>query len=424
MMLGLYPSQTCIRTNGCQWEREDALPATPLPELMRRAGYQTAGFGKTHWNHSQSKPAPSTRGFETRIIGQPSDSELYEEGAVMMGEADPQGLARYFAETELFGAGEENALGYIGCRSEVPPGQHRDGWVARQCMDFIESGIDESRPLFLYLSFLKPHAGFNVIPEFDDLYSLDDIPEVAEAPGSVNEENHLVHSERSSPDFLQSRRDEWKETWSKRAAEEKKRTTLRYWANCSWLDDYFGQVLSSLEARGRLENALIVFCSDHGDLMGERDDRFSKYCLYDSSIRVPLVLSGSALPERLRGTIRREPVELVDLLPTLCKIAGVEPNGAVGHDLLDSGKKRVGTFCEYHGSGFSRGEAVEAYAWRTTRWKLIRYRVGDEWRGELYDLQSDPHEWTNLYDGKETAPIRERMTAALQEHLVSMENRN
>lgn len=424
MMFGRYPSQTGILTNGCQWTNEADLPGVPLPELIRQAGYQTAGFGKTHWNHSHSKPRPSTRGFETRCIGQSSTSELYEDGASMMGDDDPDGLAAYFAETESYGAGEENALGYLGQRSELPADKHRDGWVTKKCLDFINAGIDPERPLFLYLSFLKPHAGFNVIPEFEDIYSTTSIPPFPLGPSSVNDENHLAYAEQCSSDFMQARRDEWKVMCLKLSDVERKNITLRYWANCSWLDSYFGQILHALEDKGRLANALIVFVSDHGDLMGERDYRFSKYCLYDSSIRVPFFVSGSALPPELRNTVNAEPVELIDVFSVLSSAAGVESvEGAQGINLLAPHRVRSGSFCEFHGSGFSDETTTEAYSWRTSDWKLITYRKNDSWAGELYHLDIDPYEWTSLFSKSEFSDIRKRLLSQLKRHLHAIGKR-
>lgn len=74
LMFGYYPSQIGVRSNGGGLFFEDRLPSTPLPELMRRQGYQTAGFGKTHWNHGFLNPAPPTRGFEVRAEGQAASS--------------------------------------------------------------------------------------------------------------------------------------------------------------------------------------------------------------------------------------------------------------------------------------------------------------------------------------------------------------
>jgi arylsulfatase A-like enzyme len=226
MMLGMYSARIGVLTNGDTIAEDADLPGVPLPERFRKAGYQTAGFGKTHWN----APLRSTRGFEVRAVGQPRDSELYEEGARMMGDEQPEKLAAYFKETDPFGPGEEEAPGYIGCTSSIPPEWHRDGWVAEQCLDFIENGIDPQRPLFLYLSFLKPHAGFNVPEEFENLYRLEEIPDVEMPPWEQESGTHLACG--NTP-WLDARYERWRKVWEQMDSLERRRTTLRYWANCS-----------------------------------------------------------------------------------------------------------------------------------------------------------------------------------------------
>ena len=101
----------------------------------------------------------------------------------MMTDDNPQGLKEYNAEVAGFGPGEEGVKGYIGATSKVIAANHRDGWVAEQCLKFLDQGVDPQRPLFLYLSFLKPHAGFNVPKEFEDLYDIEHIPDTPNRPG-------------------------------------------------------------------------------------------------------------------------------------------------------------------------------------------------------------------------------------------------
>jgi arylsulfatase A-like enzyme len=429
MMFGYYASQLGVRTNHGGLYEESLLPSEPLPELMRKAGYQTAGFGKTHWNHGERNSNPPTRGFEVRAVGLARNSGHYEQGAVMMGDVEPEGLKLYYEETKDFGGGEENANGYIGCTSQVPTHLHRDGWVAEQCLKFIDEGLDPERPLFLYFSFLKPHAGFNVPKEFEDLYDIDNIPDLNQPPWDDEVDTHLAATDEvnatSRQHYLEKR-----QVWESMTPEERKRTTLRYWANCSWLDHYFGQALERLEKQGRLDNALIVFVSDHGEMLGERRYRFSKYCLYDSSVRVPMILAGSYIPAARRGTVDERPAELVDLVPTLAKAAGLPRNPQLpGLDLLGE-RQRIGTFCEFHGNGASSGTPIHsapALMWRKKDWKLIVYLPGaiedavsrvDEFRGELYHLTEDPHEWHNRYGDETCAAVRERMTAELLMHVA------
>lgn len=431
MMFGYYPSQLGVRTNHGGLYDEDKLPSDPLPELMRQAGYQTAGFGKTHWNHGVKTAVPSTRGFEVRAVGLSRDSGHYEDGAVMMGDVEPEGLAAYYEETKDYGGGEENSKGYIGCTSQVPTSWHRDGWVAEQCLNFIDEGLDDSRPLFLYLSFLKPHAGFNVPKEFEDLYDINEIPDIPQPPWELEQDTHLAATdavnESSQINYWEKRH-----VWQEMTPEERKQTTLRYWANCSWLDDYLGKALEKLERQGRLDNALIVFVSDHGEMMGERQHRFSKYCLYESSVRVPMILAGSYLPQMAQGTEDDRPAELVDLIPTLSKVAGLPRNPQLpGLDLLGE-TKRLGTFCEFHGKGTEPHHSAPALMWRKQDYKLIVYMPGTlgeaigrigEFQGELYDLAADPNEWHNVYGDEKYAAIRERMTGELLMHLACVWSR-
>lgn len=131
MMLGLYPNQIGVLRNGTGLP-DSLLPAKPLAQLFKEAGYETAGFGKTHWGSSSQPFIPSTRGFETRFIG-----ECREDGAVMMIDADPEKKARYTEEVKNYGGGEELPLGYIGKTSEIEEGEHRDGWVFEKCVEYI-----------------------------------------------------------------------------------------------------------------------------------------------------------------------------------------------------------------------------------------------------------------------------------------------
>ncbi len=420
MMLGLYPSQSGVYANSDSLP-DSALPALPLPEILRRAGYQTAGFGKTHWR----EPIPSTRGFEVRAIGEPRDTVNYESGALMIDQDNPEGFKRYLDEVENFGPGEEGVEGYIGMTSKVPAADHRDGWVAGQCLTFLDHGVDPKHPLFLYVSFLKPHAGMNVPGEFEKLYDINTIPDVAQPPWEHEPVTHLAAYDADPQ--AGTRYPEWRAAWEKMTPMERRRTTLRYYANCSWLDSYFGQMLDKLKALGRLDNALIVFTADHGEMMGERNFRFSKYCLFDSSVRVPLILSGSVVPKSLQGTIDDRPAEHIDLVPTIMRAVGIKADPILpGLDLL-SPHQRTGSFSEFHGGVSDPYKLAPTYMWRNASWKLILFipgKLADAAadnplvKGELYHLTEDPHEWHNLYQDDRYADVREQMKTELLMHLA------
>jgi arylsulfatase A-like enzyme len=410
MMTGLYTSQLGLRQNGAVVYDEHTLPVDALPEMLRKAGYQTAGFGKTHWGRNMPGDTISTRGFEVRYVG--AKEVGLEKGALSYQDNDdPEGLAAYRRETANYGGGEENMNGFIGGTSTVDAKHHRDGWVAEKCFEFIENGIDASRPLFLYLSFLKPHAGFNIPAGFESLYHINDIPDMVLPPWENEPGTHLegIHADRYKL---------WRAGFSAMTPLERRTTILRYYANCSWLDSYFGKALAMLKERGMLENALVIFVSDHGEMLGERYYRFTKYNLYESSVRVPMILGGSYIEKAKQGTIDQRCVALSDLYTTLQHVAGGRKNPLLcGIDLLDEKTDRGGAFSEMHEGG------RPAYMWRTKDLKLIMFldpAKGNTTVGELYDLNKDPNEWHNVYSDAAYAARREQMKTALLSHLMTV----
>ena len=406
MMLGLYPSQIGVRTNG-ECLPDESLPSPTIAQHLQRAGYQTAGYGKTHW----SSPGSSTRGFDVRGIGQPRKSKLHERGATMMSDLNPEGLAAYFKETEGYGSGEENISGYVGCTSQVAAEDHRDGWVTRQCLQFLESGRDETKPLFLYVSYLKPHAGLNIPTGFEGLYDLDNVPDMNNPGWTEDDPRHAGQSDRRMAFFRDA------------PPEVRRRTILRYWANCSWIDSMFGQVIDKLEKQDLLDNTLILYLSDHGEMLGEHHYRFTKYCLYEASVRVPMILSGRFLSPDGLPTVDNRQAELIDILPTILDAADVPiPQALPGHSLLKP-STRKGTFSEHHTGTHPYDSA--AYMWRTESAKLILYTNASPtevstsdpvYNGELYDLVNDPNEWTNLYNDPAHAALQNTMTQHLMDH--------
>jgi arylsulfatase A-like enzyme len=414
MMTGLYGFQNGVKHNTQMIARDEDLPAPVLAEYLRDAGYQTAGFGKTHW-YIGSKIFPgvevkgSCRGFEVRCLhGARPDASRLEEGALYMGEERPDWVRRE-SEERSFGPGGETVAGYVGKRSEIPPERIHEGWLTGKAVEFLDSGRDSDRPFFMYLSLDFPHVGLAPPARFEEMYDLADFPDnppPETVPGGHRE------GER------------FKDIWYNMTPDERRRSRLRYAALCTYVDDLFGQVLHKLETAGELENTFIIFAADHGDMLGDRG-RISKYCMYEGSVRVPLIVAGAGVDRR--GAVDERPAELVDVVPTLLDAAGEEVPEILPGFSLFSDFTRSASFAEMHGRGYEEYQRAPTVMWRSNEWKLILDIPGplgsvggryDLLQGELYHLTEDPMETRNLYDDPECARMRERMTAEVLMHVM------
>ena len=161
-----------------------------------------------------------------------------------------------------------------------------------------------------------------------------------------------------------------------------------YLACTSFMDAQVGRVLDALEASGRADRTIVVLWSDHGYHLGEKEIS-GKNTLWEPSTRVPLIFAG---PGVTAGQVCDRPVELLDLFPTLIDLCGLpdRPGRPLeGHSLApllaDASADRPWPAITTHNQG--------NHGVRTDRWRYIRYADGSE---ELYDLEADPEEWTNL----------------------------
>lgn len=416
MMSGLYGCQIGVKHNAQMITNDANLPVKMMAQHLADAGYQTAGIGKTHWYIGSAvmpnvKVSGSKRGFEIRAIQEKSiDPNKNEIGSVYMGDEEPDWFEQVCQQTVKDGPGGESVNGYVGSTSLIPPEHHFEGWLTRQALFFFENQRDNVKPFFLFFSLDFPHVGLNVPKEFEDLYDINDFKE-EKMPIS----NFIGHRPT----------DRFAEIWQNMTPEQHSRSKLRYAALCTYVDHCFGQVINKLKEKGEFENTFILFTSDHGDMLGDRG-RVSKYCLYEGSIRVPMIISGQGVAKK--GVVDPRPTELIDVVPTFLQVAGVEIPGYLPGISLLSDFIRSGSFAEMHGRGYEEYQRAPAIMWRTNTWKLILYMPGklgeachryDQLNGELYSLVEDPLELNNRYADASCAQIREQLTAHALMHVMS-----
>lgn len=288
-------------------------------------------------------------------------------------------------------------------RLEMPASKNFDVRVADRAVDRIRSMGD--RPFMITCSFNAPHDP-NVVPS--PYYEMFD-------PGAI-----------ALPQNRGTREARQEKSWSRQMVAGFGETGLReflrvYYAMVKLIDDQVGRVLAALEEAGRIDNTVIVFTADHGDMAGGHGMVWkSNGSFYDEIVLVPLLIR---YPPRLRPQECELEVGHVDLMPTLLGLAG-QPctKTAQGQSLVPflTGAKaateaRPFAFCERvpPGPGDTRKRGARAGASFMVRgqgWKYIRYSEGGE---VLYDLKRDPGETVNRADDPACAERKRAMMDAL-----------
>lgn len=418
---GLYPSQLGTRNNSQTIQNPDECPVPTLFERFQQAGYHTIGSGKTHWTLAGNEfsglphPSPSTRGFDRRFIGRLPGGHDSEPGALHYGDESehPQRMREIREWNVSTGWGGEGFEGYQGRTLPGDGSDLREAWLTDRLLEALEDAVEESatdRPWLGYLSFDAPHAPLFVPEAWMDKIDPDALP--LPDLSAMADEDHF-------PQLRHTR--EAAEAWGAMPEREQRLSHARYAALCAYADHQFGRVLDWLERRDQEKNTLIVFLSDHGESLGDRG-RFSKYSLYEASVRVPLILAGPGVP---MGRVDARPANLIDLMPSLLEFCGIScPPEFPGESWLRP-SIRNGAFAEMHGNGMSP-QPAPLWMWRTPEWKLITGGRGS-WREsreqqslpvrELYHLSTDPGERHNHYHDPECADIRNQLQEALLDHM-------
>ncbi len=386
-------SSQYVHTHGVYGNEQWLRPDQPnWIEALRAGGYRTANIGKMH-----TGPIRLPVGFEHRTVVENKNYKQGHHGP------DPDDYDHFLLHHGL----KRPALTYYQDIDDWPDRLQATTWphadelypdnfVGQQTVDYLQS-CSFDKPLFMWCGFAGPHDPYDVTADFLAMY--DDV-EVPDPVGFEGELDTKPPPQRAQMQGMEGNRSPAAVWWSRATPERIRRMRRHYYANVTLMDDWVGKMVTTLEARGQLENTVIVFTSDHGDCLGDHHQVYKFSSHYDSVARVPLVLAGPGV-EALG--VRDPLVESIDLGPTFLQMAGLAPlEGASGRALqpLLSGED-----AELHDCVFSE-HAARVMA-RTTEWKLVLY-LGQDY-GELYDLRDDPDELNNLYDNAGAQEARRLM---------------
>ena len=385
----------------------DRLPHDEVlfPERLRALGYHTALFGKLHVSAvaTESQTRHPHDGFDVY--------ELCNEGCMHMG-APYQAYSAWLAARDpaFYARLKAEGRGVTHPPREV----HMTHWAAERTLDFLEHGREPGKPFFCMMSIFEPHNPYAHYPaEMGALVDGGTIP--VPTPRGTGPEPR---------DIARERHENYYADFDSLSPEAIARIRHGYHAAVAYADLEFGRVLDKLDALGLRENTLVIFTSDHGDMLGDHGLLVKGAYFFDPNIRVPLLMrwpAGFGGGQRIAGL-----VQLHDLAATVLAAAGV-PEATWrawmpdARNLLDLARGRAeavhdAVYCCYRNSGMSSGHRYWDPSINATMIRDERYKL-NVWQGpgagELYDLVADPLEQENLWGSEAVKDVQRQLGALL-----------
>jgi choline-sulfatase len=300
--------------------------------------------------------------------------------------------------------------------SEIPESLQQEVVVSVESAAWIENHIAEKpeQPWFVCASYNKPHAPLVCPPRYFNRY-LGKVPSVWIDDRDVGAKHPFVVTHRRKLGL------------DKITPEQNDRARAAYWGAVNFLDDCIGMMLDRLDSAGVLDNTLVVYLSDHGDMIGNHG-LWWKAIFYDESIRVPFIMAGPGIEA---GRVEKGLAALTDLYPTLCSLAGVQgPESIDGVDLTpllkDGTPCRDHIISEYYGMGVvthAEGKAPSGNNMRMIRTEKHKYVNTPDQGDFLFDLESDPEEFENRIDDRyyasHVAQLKNRLCGNVSWKMIS-----
>ena len=361
-MSGRLPSRTGVYDNAAEFTSD--IPT--YAHHLRRAGYYTCLSGKMHFVGPDQ-----LHGFEERLT-----TDIYPADFGWTPDYRKPGERIdwwYHNLGSVTGAGVAEISNQMEYDDEV-------AFNAEQKLYQLSRGGDE-RPWCLTVSFTHPHDPYVARRKFWDLY--EGCPELEPRVAAVPFEDQDAHSQRL---YLANDYKNFDIT-----TEDVRRSRQAYFANISYLDDKIATLLDTLKRCRMDEDTVVVFCSDHGDMLGERGLWF-KMSFFEGSARVPMMIAGPGI----EGRTVTAPVSTIDITPTLADIAGVDlsevapwTDGESLKPLIEGGERTSPVLIEYA----AEGSYAPLISIRRGGFKFNHCELDPP---QLFDLEADPDELTNL----------------------------
>ena len=289
----------------------------------------------------------------------------------------------------------------------VPEEYNQTTWCADSAIEFIHE--QNGAPWFFSYNCFAPHHPFDPPEEFLARYNPDDMPLPKARPDELETkttyqqlDGKFSHNDPEGYDI------------TKMTDRDKREVTAAYYAMVELIDKQVGRMVAALEETGQLENTIVIFMSDHGEMLGDHGLFLKGPHFYDEAVRVPLIISWK---DRFAADLRADCLmELIDITPTLLEAAEIDvPNTIQGRSLMpillsqrEAGHHRDYVFSEYYNAWTHKHSYGSML--RTREEKIVVYHGTDQ--GELYDLKNDPDEFENFWNSPEHTKGKLRLMKA------------
>ena len=400
LFTGYYPHTTGILKNGDAWQHA-------WVESLAESGYYCVNVGKMH-----TVPFETSMGFHERYVVENKDR--YLEGRYYFDEWDKglaaRGLVKQQRTSYRLRDDYNERLGAF--EWELPEETQSDMFVGDMVTWWLETKPKLEQPLFLEIGFPGPHPPYDPVPRHLEAYLDRDLPlpnvtedDLTNQPPPfqvMRQHNTEVDHDSIVHQFNPTR-------------EQQHRQRAYYMANVTMIDEKIGEILATLDAKGYLDDAVVIFTSDHGDALGDHGHS-QKWTMYDIITRTPTIVWS---PGRFDGGCVVDGLcSMMDLGPTILELAGLPvPETFEAESLLpvlhgDPWEERPYVFAEHGRDGILQGTDFMTMV-RSREWKLVHFIEAPF--GQLFDLVNDPGETHNLWDDPACVDKKRELLDVLRE---------
>ena len=419
LMTGQYPGNHGLWANGVALPEHQPL----FSRVLADGGYDCGMIGKMHLAAC----------FEGRTEPRLDDGFRYYKWAHDPAHRSPENDYHRWLASEFPERYEQAAAKGGRARHEpagfdtMPTEAHYSRWASTRAIEFLDGDRKADAPFFLWVNFFDPHHPFVAPPEYLARYDPDSLPDPVGFEGELATKPP-IQGRASLASYAGHARG-----FASYTPREIREIIAAYYAMVTLVDDEVKRILDRLDALGLADDTIVIFTSDHGEMLGDHRLLLKGPMLYDCAVRVPLIMRWPGhLPA---GERRSDLVQWIDLTSTFIDLAGLEPMPtAQGMSLLPlargdaDAQKRGWAICEYLDSGHPYDPGVYLTMLRTGDYKLVVEHgppaLERTHRGELYDLANDPHELHNRWDEPEHAPLRISLERMLLDVMVATRNRS